>query len=234
MLGSRRPVPGTATRSASRRRYLRVTAISAVGAAALLGGCTDTGDETLDGERFPAVHRWLTETAVGGADDTYDGTLLDRRGRDEVRVEVGADGNGGPFAYRPSAVAVSPGTTVRWVWVDDHEGHGVVADPDRQLEESDYEFGSGGPVNEEDHEYARELAREGVALYHCEGTAGTHWSTGRPGDPAGASGGERGGHAGGWTAGSTALSDVAPEPRPVLHLEPHRELGMKGGIAVTE
>lgn len=221
-------------RPASRRRFLRVTAVSAAGAAPLLGGCTDTGDETLDGERFPAVHRWLTETEVGGADDTYEGTLRDRRGRDEVRVAVGADGNGGPFAYRPSALGVSPGTTVRWVWVDDHEGHSVVADPDRQLEESDYEFGSGGPVNEEGHEFMRELGREGVALYPCEGTAGTHWSTGRPGDPAGASGGGSGRPAGRWTVGSTALSDAAPGAGPSLHLEPHRELGMKGGIAVTD
>ena len=54
-------------------------------------------------------------------------------------------------AYDPSAVAVSPGTTVRWVWVDDREGYIVAAAPDRQLGESDYEFRSGGPTIEAGH-----------------------------------------------------------------------------------
>lgn len=54
---------------------------------------------------FSAVHRWLTETEVGGANDTYDGTLLDRRGRDEVRLEVGTDvrvRGARPAARRPT------------------------------------------------------------------------------------------------------------------------------------
>ena len=81
-------------------------------------------------------------------DDTYDGTVSDGRGREEVRVDVGVDSNGGTYAYDPSAVAISPGKTVRWVRVDDREGHNIVAAPDRQLGESDYEFRSGDPTIE--------------------------------------------------------------------------------------
>lgn len=121
-------------------------------------------------------------------------------------------------AYDPSAVAVSPGTTVRWVWVDDREGYIVAAAPDRQLGESDYEFRSGSPTIEAGHEFARTLDREGVALYHCEGIAGSTWRAGARG---------RGGRLGGPNR-ANPTAPAAP-----LHLEPHRAHGMKGGIAVT-
>lgn len=199
------------TDAVTRRRVLGTAACAATGGVAALAGCSDGDTPTLPGEDFPAVDEWLTETQVGGADDTYDGTLVDARDREAVSVEVGADGNGGSYAFAPSAVAVSPGTTVRWVWVDDREGHSVVAAPDRQIGESDYEFESGGPVAEEGNEYERTLEDPGVALYHCGGIAQSHWQRrGR----LGAAGGRRGGGA--------------------FHLEPHRTLGMKGGVAVTE
>jgi halocyanin-like protein len=199
-----------------RRRFLRTDAATTVDGS-LLAGCTDRfegddAEETLPGEEFPGVDEWLTETEVGGADETYEGVLLDRRDSDEVRVDVGVDGNGGAYAYDPSAVAVSPGTTVRWVWVDDREGHSVAATPDRQLGESDYEFSSGGPFAEEGYEFEQTLDREGVVLYHCEGIAQGHWE--RRGTRLGGVGGRRGGA--------------------LLHLEPHRQLGMKGAVAVTE
>ena len=194
-----------------RRRFLRAAAAASAGGQ-LLAGCTGESEEMLPGGEFPAVDEWLTETEVGGADDGYAGVLIDRRGREEVRVDVGVDGNGGTYAYDPSAVAVSPGTTVRWVWVDDREGHSVVAAPDRQLGGSDYEFASGGPVAEAGHEFERSLDREGVALYHCVGIARSHWERREP----------RLGGVGGRPGGAA------------LHLEPHRQLGMKGGVAVTE
>lgn len=196
-----------------RRRFLATAATAMAVGCSSLAGCSSDEDETLPGDDFPAVDEWLTETSVGGADDTYDGTLLDQRGRETVRVDVGADGNDGPFAYDPSAVAVSPGTTVRWVWGDDREAHSVVADPERQLSESDYEFSSGGPVADEGHEFEQTLDREGVALYQCDGIAGVHARERRLGSGGG---------------GRRRSSD------PALHLEPHRQLGMKGGIAVTE
>ena len=197
-----------------RRRFLgtaAAVAATAVGCAAL-AGCTDGEDGTLPGEDHPALDEWLTETEVGGPDDTYDGEVLDRRDREPVRVDVGVDGDGGTYAYDPSAVAVAPGATVRWVWVDDREGHSVVAAPQRQFGESDYEFASGGPVAEAGHEFERTLDREGVALYHCDGIAQSHW--------------ER--------RGRRLRVDAAGGAGAALHLEPHRRLGMKGGVAVTE
>lgn len=48
--------------------------------------------------------------------ENYDG-VADHRGESEVTVRVGADGNGGEFAFSPAAVHVDPGTTVVWEWV---------------------------------------------------------------------------------------------------------------------
>lgn|GEM_PF-980268 len=216
-----------------RRRQFLDTLVGGVTAGfAALAGCQAGGSpETVPGTEYPTVDEWLTETDVGSADETYDGELLDRRGDSEVRIDVGSGGNGGTSAYDPSGVVVSPGTTVRWVWVDDREMHNVVADPDRQLGESDYEFRSGGPVTEKGNEFTMSLDREGVALYHCEGISGA--TQGRRREPAGATRLDAGGGqspAPGLTAGR-ATSGRSP---PLFHLEPHLSHGMKGGIAVTE
>lgn len=48
--------------------------------------------------------------------ENYDG-VADHRGESEVTVRVGADGNGGEFAFTPAAIHVDPGTTVVWEWV---------------------------------------------------------------------------------------------------------------------
>ncbi|MFD1514376.1 halocyanin domain-containing protein [Halomarina rubra] len=55
---------------------------------------------------------WLDET------DNYD-RIVDARGKEQVTIEVGAQGNGGQFAFEPAAVRVDPGTTVVWEWVGD-------------------------------------------------------------------------------------------------------------------
>ena len=162
-----------------RRAFLRDAGVVALGGSTLLAGCagedggggggTDGGGTTpLSGEEYPAVDEWLTETEVGAADDTYDGTIADRRGRDSVRVDVGASGNGGNFAFGPSAVAVSPGTRVRWVWTGEGGAHNVEALPEEQIGKSDYEFTSGEAVDEEGKTFERTLDEAGVALYHCE------------------------------------------------------------------
>ncbi|MFD1513661.1 halocyanin domain-containing protein [Halomarina rubra] len=126
------------------------------------------GGETLPGSEYPAVDEWLTETSVGAADETYDGTLLDMRGSTEVTVEVGAAGNGEFFAFAPSAVVVSPGTTVVWTWTGEGGAHNVEAEPDEQIGESDYEFSSGEPIAEAGTEFRETFDDVGVALYHCE------------------------------------------------------------------
>jgi nitrite reductase (NO-forming) len=59
--------------------------------------------------------------------DNYDG-VVDETGRDEVRIDVGSEANGGGFGFGPAAVAVSPGTTVVWEWTGKGGSHNVEAD----------------------------------------------------------------------------------------------------------
>lgn len=110
----------------------------------------------------------MTETEVGGADDTYDGSILDLREESEVTIDVGAAGNGDGYAFGPSAVAVSTGTEILWDWTGDGGRHNVVATPDAQIGESDYVFSSGDPVSGADNEYTYTFDETGIALYQCE------------------------------------------------------------------
>jgi halocyanin-like protein len=150
-------------------------ALAASGAVLVtLAGCGgDNGDDggdggdTISGSEYPVVDQWLTETEVGGADDTYDGNIVDRRDLTSVSVDVGADGNGGNLAFGPSAVAVAPGTTVTWQWTGDGGTHNVVADPDDQIGETDFTFSSGDPVSDEGTTFTRTFDEAGVALYRC-------------------------------------------------------------------
>jgi len=57
----------------------------------------------------------------------YDG-VTDETGSSEVTVSVGAEGNGGNFAFAPSAVRVSTGTTVVWEWTGQGAQHNVAAE----------------------------------------------------------------------------------------------------------
>jgi halocyanin-like protein len=144
--------------------------------AVLLAGCgggNDDGDGNgddngSDGEEYPGIDEWLTETDIGAADDTYDGTLVDRTGQDSVTIDVGAEGNDGFYAFAPSAVVVSTGTEIRWRWTGEGQQHNVEAVPAEQLGESDYEFSSGEAVEATGVQYTRAFDESGIALYHCE------------------------------------------------------------------
>lgn len=208
-----------------RRQFLWATGTAVAGSAGL-AGCIG-GVDTIPGEEYPAIDEWLTETEVGDADNTYDGAIVDRRDRDEVQVDVGVNGNGGEYAFGPSAVAVAPGTTVRWVWTGEGGGHSVVADPESQIGESDYAFSSGKLVSEAGNEYTRSFDEAGIALYHCDGITGISGSM--TGDPdyelavaPGVGPGRRSGES------FETARDVA------LHFDPHLSLGMKGAVAVAE
>lgn len=131
----------------------------------------ETGEATggaPTAEDYPAVDEWLTESEVGAADQTYDGTIEDALDSDTVTVAVGAQGNGGAFAFDPSAVAVSTGTTVEWRWTGEGNPHNVVADPGAQIGESDYEFSSGDPVGGSGVQFSQTFDEAGIALYDCE------------------------------------------------------------------
>jgi len=152
--------------SLNRRAFVGAVAVSGAG---LLAGCGGPGGET-GGEETPtpteAETDTPTETGASGAvdeyladTDNYDGSLQDETGSDSVSVDVGAEGNGGNFAFEPAAVQVDTGTTVTWVWTGEGGQHNVV-DEDGQFEselvgDSGFEF-----------EYTFEEA--GTYLYYCD------------------------------------------------------------------
>lgn len=140
---------------------------------------TETETGTADGATTPrqqqtptggpkAVNEWLTEDTVGGAAGNYDGEFADKTGEDTVEIAVGAEGNGGAYAFDPPAVVVDAGTEVQWQWTGEGGPHNVEAKPDEQYHTSDYEFSSGQPESGSDVTFSQTLDKSGVALYHCD------------------------------------------------------------------
>jgi len=155
----------------TRRQLLGTVGLGTVA----LAGCGGDGNGdgggaggAVTGEDYPTIDEWLTETEIGGATDNYDGNFEVLREQDTVTVDVGADGNGGSFAYGPAAVVVSTGTEIRWNWTGEGNPHNVEALPDEQIGESDYEFSSGESVGGSGVQYTRTLEDPGIVLYHCE------------------------------------------------------------------
>ena len=168
-----------------RRRFL-----SGVGAAVAVGlaGCSGGGDGSDGGNGgdggtggnggsggsdgvvevpdLDPAGEIVGEAARGRVDEfledarNYGGTVGDATGTDEVTVAVGAEGNGGYFAFDPPAVAVSPDTTVSWRWTGQGGQHNVVSqDP------SDFAFDSSTKVSGDPFE--RSFGGSGVGLYVC-------------------------------------------------------------------
>lgn len=135
---------------------------------------TTTGDDettTGDGggvspEEYPDVDEWLTTDEVGAPAPNYDGTIVDERDADSMSIAVGAGENG--LAFDPPAVAVSAGTTVTWEWTGEGGAHNVEAEPEEQIQASDYEFSSGEPEDGDSVTFEQQLDEAGIALYHCE------------------------------------------------------------------
>ncbi len=98
---------------------------------------------------------WLAET------DNYT-RVVDKRGEEEVVVDVGTAANGGRFGFSPAAVRVSPGTKVVWRWVDAPGSYNVAA--------LDGSFRSEF-VSDPGHEFAQTFATERTVKYGCEAYA---------------------------------------------------------------
>jgi halocyanin-like protein len=113
---------------------------------------TDT-PTPADGGGQSEIDEYLSGTS------NYDGTLADRTGQDEVVVEVGAEGNGGGFAFGPAAIRVDSGTTVVWEWIGEGGLHNVVAE--------DGSFDSGAPVSGADATFEHTFTGSGTWLYFC-------------------------------------------------------------------
>ena len=129
-------------RSASRRGFL--TAVVGAAATATAAG-TATAQPSFDG--------WMSD--VGNYSEVADAT-----GQDEVTITVGAEGNGGAFAFGPPAVQIDPGTTVVWEWNGEGGQHNVVAEEGGDFEsELTAEAGT---------TFEQTLEEEGVVKYFCQ------------------------------------------------------------------
>jgi halocyanin-like protein len=136
----------------NRRTVLRggaVAAATAVGAGRAAGqeGSGDGGENVR-----PDFGDWLADV---------DGGYRDARGQDEVRVSVGASGNGGNFAFLPAGLWVDPGTTVIFEWTGKGQGHNVVR------EEGPAALDSGDPVAEPGVHYEYTFEEGGITSYYC-------------------------------------------------------------------
>ncbi|MDS0221156.1 halocyanin domain-containing protein [Haloarcula sp. S1AR25-5A] len=171
-----------------RRTFIRTTA--AVSGAGLLAGCGgsggdggssgDGGDgemETTETEEMETTEAEEMETTESGGDmetveapsevadyvgdaSNFDGSMVVMTDQDEVTVAVGAEGNGGAFAFDPPAVQVSTGTTVVWEWTGEGSTHNVVSEDDGPLD-------SGSAVAEEGTTYEHTFEESGTYLYNC-------------------------------------------------------------------
>ncbi|MHB9285981.1 halocyanin domain-containing protein [Halobacteriales archaeon Cl-PHB] len=183
----------------SRRGLLRTTA---GGAACLAVGSATGAAAAQEGEK-PDFGGYLDD--VGN----YDGTVADARGQNAVSVTIGAQGNGGAFAFGPPAVHVDSGATVTWEWTGEGGSHNVVH------EEGDFESEL---VGDEGHTFEYTFEEDGIYLYYCQ----PHKGLGMKGavvvgsDYATTSGGGGGGGDGDGSGGGSDGSDggdggAAPE-----------------------
>ena len=124
----------------------------AAGATAL-GAGVSAGSAAAQGDDYGG---WLSDV------DNYDGSTVDATGQDAVEIEVGAQGNGGTFAYAPPAVRVSPGTTVTFNWTSNT--HNVLVEE----QPGDAEWEGYEPIENTGFTYEHTFEVEGVYKYYCE------------------------------------------------------------------
>lgn len=129
-----------------RRTFLRGTALAVAGGAAVAG--TVAPAAAADGVDLST---WFSDVS------NFDG-ITDARGQTEIRVAVGAQGNGGGFAFDPPAVRVDPGTTVVWEWTGEGGMHDVT--------DEDGSYGS-DLVADAGHTFEHAFESEGASLYAC-------------------------------------------------------------------
>lgn len=162
----------------SRRRFLAATGSTAL--ATGLAGCsggnggdgggdddsTDTAtatSESMGGGDYTADEQRVADFLQSEpADDTFQGEFIDATDQDEISVDVGADGNGGAFAFAPVAFEITTGTTVSWEWTGKGGEHNVAS-----VDQSDFDFTNGDPKQSGDP-YTQSFDDTGVGLYLCE------------------------------------------------------------------
>jgi len=135
----------------SRRALLRASGAAAGGTAAI-GGVGSAAAQEGGGGQID-YSGWFS--GVSNFSST-----VDRRGEDEVTVEVGVEANQGYFGFGPAAVWVDPDTTVTWEWTGRGNAHNVVAEDDS--------FTSGSAVAEAGTTYERTFSEAGIHKYYCK------------------------------------------------------------------
>lgn len=111
-----------------RRRDLIRSSVGLVLAGTLAGCVASGGNETASTEtttRTTTTTRSFDYGSWFEDVDSFSGTR-DLTGRSEAVIDVGTPGNGGNYAYSPTAIHVDPGTHVEFRW--DSDGHNVVVE----------------------------------------------------------------------------------------------------------
>lgn len=127
----------TSERESYTRRSLLRAGAGAATVAAVTAGTASAQDDVYGG--------FLSDA------DNFNGMTADATGNDEVRIRVGASGNGVNQAFGPPAVVVDPDTTIIWEWTGEGGGHNVVHQPGVD------------PVRDETIFDSQGVAHEGVA-----------------------------------------------------------------------
>jgi halocyanin-like protein len=131
----------------NRRTVLRTAGAVALAGAAL-GSARPVRAQSAAAADFDA---WFADV------DNFAG-VVDHTGETEVRIAVGATGNGGAFGFEPAAVRVDPGTTIVWEWTGEGGVHNVAAEDGSY--ESDMLATAGAT-------FEHVFEAEGVSLYAC-------------------------------------------------------------------
>ncbi|MFB6164701.1 MAG: halocyanin domain-containing protein [Haloarculaceae archaeon] len=108
------------------------------------------------GGSVSSVDDWLSD--VGN----YDGSVADETGQDAVTIHVGAQGNGGSFAFDPPAVQVSQGTTVTFDWVSNTHDVVVESQPDGA------DWGGHEPIENTGFSLEHTFETSGLYAYYCK------------------------------------------------------------------
>ncbi|ERH04549.1 MAG: halocyanin domain protein [Halorubrum sp. J07HR59] len=126
--------------------------------AAVAAGSAASAPATAQEEARPDFSGWL---------DSVDGGYKDHRGEDEVRVSVGASGNGGNFAFSPAGIWIDEGTTVIWEWTGEAGAHNVKTYGEAPLDNV-HELDSGSSAAGSDITYEHTFDGGGLTGYFCK------------------------------------------------------------------
>lgn len=157
----RDPTPATADGGATLPSPLTRRAVLGGAASALAVGATGTATAQQSGmAQVPDYGGWFSGDGKGGETSSFDGTV-DERGTDAVTIDVGASGNGGGFAFAPTAVWVDPGTTVTFEWSSNTHNVAVESQPDGAGWEGHE------PIEDSGFSFEHTFETEGVYTYYC-------------------------------------------------------------------